>query len=126
MNRLALIALCAASLGLAGCATTDATTLPFDLASTTGDAASSSSNSSSGDGGSDSASLEQQHYVASQLDWIARDAARGEGESLQALAQLLGESDPAAFGQWTKDNYDLLFAELSEPQELLSRIQALR
>lgn len=126
MNRLALLALCAASLGLTGCATTDATTLPFDLASTTGDAASSSSKTSSGDDSSDSARLEQERYVASQMDWIQRDAARGEGESLQALAELLGEEDTAAFSRWTQSNYQLLFADLGEPQELLSRIHALR
>lgn len=116
-----------ALLGLAGCSTTDAVSLPFDLASTTGDSATSTSSSSEGDDSKNTtAQLDQQRYVRTQISWIQRDAARGEGESLAALAQLLGEPDQAEFARWSQQNYDLLFAKLEQPEDLLQRIKTLR
>ncbi len=120
MKPQVLLALMAPLFAVSACSTTtEAVSLPFDFASTTGDAASSTS---SGDDSSSYAQINQQRFVASQLDWIARDAARGEGESLAALAQLLNEPDPQAFAQWTQQNYALLFEDLHSPQQLLSRI----
>ncbi len=126
MKQLALAALASCSLALVACSTTDAVSLPFDLASTTGDGATSTSSSSEGDGGNTQAHLEQQRYVATQIDWIRRDAARGEGESLAALAELLNEQDSAEFSQWTQQNYALLFTNLDQPTDLLTRIRTLR
>ena len=126
MKQLALAALFSSLFALSACSTTDAVSLPFDLASTTGDGATSSSNSSSGDSDSERAQLEQERFVASQIEWIRSDAARGEGESLAALAQLLNEPDQQAFGQWTQENYQALFANLDQPTDLLNRIQTLR
>lgn len=122
MRQIATAALLASLLGLTACTTTDAVSLPFDLASTTGDAASSASSSSGGDDDGTQARLDQERYVNAQIDWIARDAARGEGENLAALAALLGETDEAAFSLWAHNNYALLFSELQHPSELLSRI----
>jgi hypothetical protein len=112
------------ALGFAGCMTTDATTLPFDLASTTGDAGSSASSST--DGEDESASLRTRHYVRTQLDWIEREAAGGEGEHIEALAVLLGETDPAAFASWAQRHHGQLFSDLREPEELIARIDAAR
>ncbi len=126
MKQLALAALASCTLALTACSTTDAVSLPFDLASTTGDGATSTSSTSEGDGGSTQARLEQERYVATQIDWIRRDAARGEGESLAALAELLNEPDSAEFGRWTQQNYALLFANLEQPVELITRIRTLR
>ena len=64
--------------------------------------------------------------MATQIDWIRRDAARGEGESLAALAELLNENDSAEFSRWTQQNYALLFANLEQPTDLLQRIHSLR
>lgn len=122
MKKLAMLATAASAIAFQGCTTTDAVSLPFDLASTTGDAASSSS----GGGSDESARLEQERFVASQLEWIQRDAARGQGESLQALAQLLNEPDHEAFSQWTKTHYVALFTDLDAPEELLRRIEQQR
>lgn len=113
----------AAAGGLSGCLTTDATTLPFDLASTTGDAASSSGSSSGGD---EQANLRTRHYVRTQIDWIERDAAGGEGEHIEALAVLLGEDDPKAFAGWAQANHGALFTDLGQPEELIVRIDAQR
>lgn len=107
--------------GLAGCMTTDATTLPFDLASTTGDAASSSSGDDD-----ETASLRTRHYVRTQLDWIEREAAGGEGEHIETLAVLLGEEDPGAFASWAQAHHGQLFSNLQEPEELIARIDARR
>lgn len=122
MKKLALLAMAASGFAFQGCTTTDAVSLPFDLASTTGDAASSSSSG----GSEETARLERERYVASQLEWIQRDAARGQGESLQALAVLLDEPDHQAFAQWTQANYLALFSELESPVELLQRIEQQR
>ncbi|MGJ8670493.1 MAG: DUF3015 family protein [Oceanococcus sp.] len=113
-------------LSLSGCTTTDAVSLPFDLASTTGDSATSSSSSSESDGSDTQAQMGQERYVSTQISYIRSDASRGEGESLAALAQLLGEADSAEFGLWAQQNYDALFANLQQPEELLQRIQTLR
>lgn len=111
----------AATLG--GCALTDVTSVPFDVASTVANSASSSS--SGGDESPDRASL-QTHYVATQIDSIREDAARGHGEALEVLALLLEEPDVHAFGSWTRANYDELFSGLRQPTELLARLDTLR
>lgn len=51
-------------------------------------------------------------YVANNLDNIARDAAKGDGEHLQSLAKLLdiAERDKTAFFSMTRSNYDMLFS----------------
>ncbi len=122
MKVLAIPAAFAAVITLQACTTTDAVSLPFDLASTTGDAASSSS----GGGGDSTAALQTERFVMARIDAITRDAARGSGEDLQALAQLLNERDPQTFALWTQRNYASLFENLSTPLELLARIEEQR
>ncbi len=104
--------------------TSEATEVPFDLASTSGEA--STSSSSSGDDEADAKTAARERFVASQIDWLRRDAARGQGESLDALAVLLGEPDSLAFGQWTQTHYAQLFTNLEQPSELLARISDYR
>lgn len=126
MTRLIALSLfaAAASVPLTGCGiTSEATTLPFDLASTTGDAATSASSSGGDD---DQASLRTQHYVKTQIDWIERDAASGEGEHIKTLAVLLGESDTDGFARWAQQHHARLFADLDAPEQLIARIDALR
>ncbi len=65
-------------------------------------------------------------YVASQLPMIRREAAVGGGENLRALAALMHQDDPRAFGQWMQANYGELFSDLSEPEMLVTRIAARR
>lgn len=125
MNKILGLAFASSVLGLSACSTTDAVSLPFDLASTTGDTATSSSSTSGGDD-SQQANLDQQRFVSTQIEWIRRDAARGEGESLAALAQLLGETDSEEFARWSQANYSVLFAQLDSPSQLLERIAVLR
>jgi hypothetical protein len=62
-------------------------------------------------------------FVRHRFEAIRFEAARGEGENIDALAVLLGEHDRAAFGQWMKRNYATLFADLRQPVDLLARIE---
>ncbi len=51
-------------------------------------------------------------YVESNLDNVAQDAARGEGEALDALAAVIGVSkeDKAVFNATIQANFDSIFA----------------
>lgn len=63
-------------------------------------------------------------FVDVRLASIQQDAAQGNGENLEALADLMGKSDKQAFSAWMKTNYDVLFTNLEKPAELISRIEA--
>ena len=58
-------------------------------------------------------------YVA-----IRHDAANGGGENLDALAQLLGEKDTYTFAQHMKNNFDTIFSNVSQPSDIIARIEA--
>lgn len=51
-------------------------------------------------------------FTASNMDNLARDTARGEGESLESLAEAIGveEQDKAAFFVASKENFSTIFA----------------
>lgn len=57
------------------------------------------------------ASARTRHFVATQFDRIARDAAVGSGESLDTLATLLeiAPADRATFALLTQQNFEGLF-----------------
>ena len=59
-----------------------------------------------------------QRYVA-----IRKDAAAGSGENIEALAELMGQTDKEAFASWMQDNYDNLFTGLDKPSDLVARIE---
>jgi hypothetical protein len=65
-------------------------------------------------------------FVRERFEAIRFEAARGQGENIESLAALLGERDRAAFGQWMKHNYAVLFTDLGEPTDLLARIEQRR
>jgi len=54
---------------------------------------------------------------------IQKEAAQGEGENLNALAELMGKDDKVAFSYWMNANYDDLFTNLKQPSQLISRIE---
>src|SRR5690554_1455402 len=56
--------------------------------------------------------LAMETFINNNLDSLAMDAARGEGETLDTLAAMWGvnEQDKAKFAQTTKDNYSSIFA----------------
>lgn len=61
-------------------------------------------------------------FVDVRLASIQKEAAQGGGENIDALAELMGKTDKAAFSDWMHANYDNLFTDLSKPTELISRI----
>ncbi len=64
-------------------------------------------------------------FVDVRLASIQKEAAAGEGENLDALAQLMGKEDQAGFSQMMHVNYDALFDNLSQPSDLIGRIESL-
>ena len=64
-------------------------------------------------------------FVDVRIASIKKEAAAGEGENLEALANLMGKQDKAAFSGWMQTNYDELFNNLQQPTELISRIKTL-
>ena len=64
-------------------------------------------------------------FVDVRIAAIQQEAAAGEGENLEALAQLMGQQDKAAFADWMQSNYQVLFDELEQPAQLISRIDEL-
>jgi len=62
-------------------------------------------------------------FVDVRLASIQKEAAQGEGENLDALAELMGRKDKQAFSIWMHSNYDELFSDLEKPTQLISRIE---
>ena len=61
-------------------------------------------------------------FVDIRMASIQKEAAQGEGENLDALADLMGKKDRQAFSSWMQTNYEVLFTDLEKPSQLLSRI----
>ena len=64
------------------------------------------------------------NFVNVRIASLKKEAAVGEGERIEALAQLMGKEDKQAFSSWLQVNYDDLFNNLKEPSELISRINS--
>ena len=94
--------------GVSACTTTDIT----------------SSTSSTLDAVTPDVTLNQ--FIDTRMASIQHEAARGHGENLEALAQLMGEPDSAAFSQLLHVHYDVLFDDVQQPSELVSRIANVR
>ncbi|MDN5862515.1 MAG: DUF3015 domain-containing protein [Salinisphaera sp.] len=120
MRNSLLFLLCAAFF-LAGCAAVTSTvnTVARGLEQTT-----AATSESTGPAGSNYA--DARHFVATQFVLVRREAAAGGGEHTAALAQLMGEPDPAAFGRWMQRPYRGLFTDLATHSQLVTRIAALR
>jgi Protein of unknown function (DUF3015) len=65
-------------------------------------------------------------FIENRFAAIRAEAARGEGENLDSLAKLLGETDRADFARFMKERYTDLFTDLERPRDLLSRIDRYR
>jgi len=51
-----------------------------------------------------------QEFVASNMDSLAKDISRGEGESLSTLAELLKIENKASFYAALQSNYNSIYA----------------
>ncbi len=103
--------------GLWGCTTTSGIT---DGVETTVNSLSDVTSSTSGESGQKTA------FIETRIDALRYEAARGEGENLDSLAELLGEPDRTAFARWMHEHYAGLFFGLRDPAELLTRIEERR
>ena len=63
------------------------------------------------------------NFIDKRYDAIRKDAARGGGENIEALAHLMGARDSAALAQWMQANYAEIFGDDDHPRQLLSRIE---
>ncbi len=64
-------------------------------------------------------------FVDVRIASIKQEAAVGQGENLNALAHLMGREDNVKFSDWMQSNYHVLFSDLEQPSELVSRIETL-
>jgi len=52
-----------------------------------------------------------EHYIAANQNALKNDIARGNGEALNGLAELMGKKDSTAFNTHLKANYAKIFAK---------------
>lgn len=57
---------------------------------------------------------------------LRRDAARGDGEVVEAFAVLLHERNPREFGAWMQGHYAQLYSDTPDQSDLVARVIALR
>ena len=71
--------------------------------------------------------LAAQLFIDQNMDQLALDTARGQGESLEALAQVMGVShdNVQGFSNLMKANFDSLFSVTSTSAQTLHRVQQL-
>ena len=106
INLLFISAIFTAVLSLSGCTITDVTS------------------STSGTLDTVTPDITLNRFVDVRIASIQKEAAQGKGENLNALAELMGKDDKPAFSLWMHNNYDVLFSELAEPTQLITRIEA--
>lgn len=63
------------------------------------------------------------NFIDKRYDAIRKDAARGQGENIEALSQLMGEQDTATFASWMQKNYDHLFGHNQKPADLATKLE---
>ncbi len=82
----------------------------------------SSSTSSTSDAVTPDVTLNE--FVNKRYVAIRHDAAKGGGENLDALAQLLGKNDKDAFANQMQNNFDVIFKNIKQPSEIIARIES--
>ncbi len=63
------------------------------------------------------------NFIDKRYDAIRNDAARGQGENIDALSQLMGEQDSASFAIWMQKNYEQLFSHNEKPADLITKLE---
>ena len=66
------------------------------------------------------------NFIDKRFEAIRMDAARGGGENIEALAELMGQKDSAEFASFMQQNYDQLFSDVNQSSELIARIEQFR
>ncbi|TNF34508.1 MAG: DUF3015 domain-containing protein [Gammaproteobacteria bacterium] len=63
------------------------------------------------------------NFIDKRYDAIRKDAARGQGENIEALSQLMGTHDADSLASWMKQNYEQLFGQNTGPEDLASKLE---
>ena len=63
------------------------------------------------------------NFINTRYAAIRQDAARGQGENIEALAQLMGEQNSEQLAGWMQTNYDKLFTQGQTSAELMSKLE---
>lgn len=63
------------------------------------------------------------NFINTRYTAIQQDAARGQGENIDALAQLMGAQDSKQLASWMQSNYDNLFSQGQSPAELMAKLE---
>ncbi len=63
------------------------------------------------------------NFINTRYAAIRQDAARGQGENLEALAQLLGEKDSGQLAGWMQSNYQQLFSQGQTSADLMAKLE---
>ncbi len=65
-------------------------------------------------------------FLNDNMDQVAEDMSQGEGEALDAFAELLGVADKAAFAASTQEHFEQIFSsEASTAEDVMSNLQRL-
>ena len=64
-------------------------------------------------------------FIQLNQESLANDVARGNGESLDTLAEILGVQDSEAFGQKLQSHYSEIFAKNATPETVEEKISQL-
>lgn len=63
-------------------------------------------------------------FVTRRYVAIRNEAAKGSGENLNALAQLMGKKDTYKFAKHIKTNFDEIFSDVKTPVDIIAKIEA--
>lgn len=63
-------------------------------------------------------------FVSKRYVAIRNEAAKGSGENLNALAQLMGKDDKRIFAKELKLNFDEIFGNIKVPTDIIAKIEA--
>jgi len=62
-------------------------------------------------------------FVSKRYIAIRNEAAKGSGENLDALAELMGKKDNRVFAKNIKTNFDDIFGNVKTPTDIIAKIE---
>jgi len=62
-------------------------------------------------------------FVNKRFIAIRNEAAKGSGENLNALAELMGKKDSHIFAKNIKTNFDQIFSNVNMPTDIIAKIE---
>jgi len=62
-------------------------------------------------------------FVSKRFVAIRNEAAKGSGENLNALAELMGKKDSHIFAKNIKTNFDEIFGNVKSPTDIIAKIE---